>query len=380
MPDSASPVPGAPPPVAALRVQRVDDLADLDAYAAAWDALALGAGPEPRLPFATHAWTASHLEHRLAPEERWACHLAWAGDDLVGVLPVVARPHPLLGRRGTRLRVPADFHTRDGDLALAPGREGEVLEALLASARRTEGPWLELDLGGMRPGSPTADVLGSAAHGPAFVEYDQDGRLLSVEGTWDDYLHGLHANFRRNLRKAHNRCHHAGARLRCVSGAEAGTEFPARFFEIERSGWKGEAGTAIAQSASSRAFYEAVVRRFEARGWLEWQLLEMGDRLIAAHLAVRFGRNLVVLRIAYDEETRRLSPGNVLFAEVIERAFETRDVDGVDCVTDQEWHDHWNLARVPYRLARVYRRRPVSLLLGALPRAARPLARRIFRR
>ena len=371
--------PTAPAP-SVLRIERIDDLPGLEAHGAAWDALGLASpAPEPLLT-ATHAWTACHIEHRLAEDERWACYLAYDGQALVGVLPVIRRRHPLLGGWRPNLRVPADFHTRDGDVAIAAGREVEVLRALLDAVDAHEGPYLELRLGGLRARSPAAAALGEAVRGSVFLVPDLDGRLLHVGDDWDAYRTSLQANFRRNLRKARNRCKTAGAEFRVLAGDEADPALFGRFVELEEAGWKGSEGTAIGSAASSRRFYEALVHRLAARGWLEWHVLELEGRWIAAHLAIRFGRELVLLRIAYDETQARLSPGNVLFAAVLERTFERRDATVVDCLTSQPWHDHWALEHCPYRLARIFPRRPIPFLLGTVPTSLRPLAKKVLGR
>lgn len=363
-----------------VEVVRITDLEALEAHAPAWDALcAASPAPEP-LVTSTHVWLGPHFQHRVDPDETWACYLAMDDGQLVGVLPVVCTRHPLLGRRYPRLRVPVDIHLRDGDITLAAGRELQVLDELLAALRRHEGPYVELRLGGLRPDSPTTAVLPEASVGSVSLAHDMDGRLLHVRGEWESYHAGLGSNFRRNVRKAANRCKAAGAEVQILSGEDADPAFFERFVSLEASGWKGEAGTAIRDDESRHTFLEAVTRRAAERGWLEWHLLELDGRWIAAHLAIRFGSCLTLLRIAYDESERRLSPGNVLFAEVLKRTFEEQDATVIDCLTDQPWHDNWNLDRVPYRLARIHPRGLVPLLFGALPASVRPLAKRLLGR
>ncbi len=70
-----------------FRVHNARTVEELAPHANAWDALALAA-PE-QLPMLSHAWVASFLEHQLQAGQAWRCLFAYAGDDLIGVLPVV---------------------------------------------------------------------------------------------------------------------------------------------------------------------------------------------------------------------------------------------------------------------------------------------------
>ena len=66
--------------------------------------------------------------------------------------------------------------------------------------------------------------------------------------------------------------------------------------------------------------------------------------------------------------------------ELSATAIKSRDATVIDCLTDQPWHDNWNLARVPYRLARIHPRGLIPLLFGTLPASLRPLAKRLLGR
>ena len=97
-----------------LRVVVARSPEGLAEHAAAWDEV-LRAVPHPA-PQLSYAWVATLLEHEVGPGDAWCCCFAYDGERLVGVLPVVARPHQLLGGRWPRLRAPENAHTRIGAL------------------------------------------------------------------------------------------------------------------------------------------------------------------------------------------------------------------------------------------------------------------------
>jgi hypothetical protein len=267
----------------------VDSLEHLAGVAEEWDALALAS--RTRLPTASHAWLAGHLEHKRAHDDPWRVFLAQDADGrLRGVLPVVATPHRLLGRGRPRLRVPCAFQTDDGDVLLDPSADPSTLDALLRAVAAWAPRRFSLEIGGVRPESPTLAAR-AQVRWPGLVidEHDVDGRHLP-RAALHDVESRLGANFRRNLRKASNRLERTpGATIRFLDGSDAGADVLSDFLALEASGWKGRAGTALATTAASVAFYRSFVERARRRGWLEWHLLSIEGRLAAAHLAVRFG-------------------------------------------------------------------------------------------
>lgn len=349
-----------------LRLERRASLEALEEIAPAWNALACEV--DAGTPFSTWAWVHAHVRHRLAEDETFACHLAWRDEELVGVLPLV--------RRGRVVRVPADFHTLSGAPLLAPASREAVLAALLANVEHTERGIMSVELGTLQPGSALPEAL-EEVPGPAFVAPDRTGRRVRVRGSWEAGRRGLSRSFRRSLRRCRARAERKGGVLRGLSGECVDPSFLDDFLVLEASGWKGRCGDPIAGDPISTAFYRAAVHGFADAGWLRWHTLEIGDRVAAAHLGVRVGRQLTLLKIAYDESFANLAPGNVLFDALLERVFEDHTVDTVDCVTDMPWHDRWRLERYVYRKARFHPPRAAALLRGALPSWVRAQGRRL---
>ena len=277
-----------PPPAEALRIERHVSLEALAAAAGPWNALADAAALQP---FATWPWVRAHVRHRLDPGETFTCHLAWQGETLVGVLPLL--------RQGRALRVLADFHTHDGEPLLAADVAPTVLPALLAHVVATEPAFTRLDLGGMRAESPAPAAL-AAAPGPAFLADDLTGREIHVAGLWADRRATLSPNFRRNLKKAHARALREGAAWLGIDGSVGAPALVDAFVDLEGGGWKGREGNPIRATPRSVAFYRDFAEGLAAAGWLRFHRLEIAGRLAAAHLGVRLGRRLVLLKIAYD--------------------------------------------------------------------------------
>ena len=361
----------------ALRVVLVEGRLDaLEPHADAWDRLALEA--PVRMPMLSHAWVASHLEHFVGPGESWRCLFAYEGPRLVGVLPLVRSPHPRLGDFRPVLHAPHDLHTLTGDALLAAGDERRVLRAMLAALARVEPRRFCVEFLGVREGSRTLRALDGGVRGGLVVRSAEGmGRRVPISGTYEEFSSRLSRNFRQHLTQARNRMGRvSGVEFRFLAGPEASAEGLDRFLPVEASGWKGREGTAILSSPTLVAFYRALARRLAARGWLEWHFLEVGGKVAAAQMAVRFGRSLVIHKIAYAEEFGRYSPGSLLWQRCARRAFETRDVDEVNWLSDTPWMANWRMERFAYHDARVYPLRILPLAMGLFPARTRMVAKR----
>jgi len=329
-----------------VRVHEVHSVEELAGHRAAWDALAL-AGPE-QLPMLSYAWVATFLEHRLAPGQAWRCLFAYVGDELVGVLPVVR----VRDRApGSRWQAPLDAHTRTGHALVAAGACPAALSAMLRRLRELEPHYLWVRFSGVRAGSPVLSGADPAVASTVTVSAARgSGSVVPTTGTVEEFEAGLGTNFRRNLRKARNRAerdHDVGFGFH--TGPDAAADgLLRRFLDLEATGWKGAAGTAISCSPRLVDFYAALTRRLSDRGWLEWHFLELDGVPVAGHLAVRFGRSVGLFKIGYDETYARLGPGNLLFHRTVTRACADPGVDEVNCVTDMAWHDNWPMVKAPY--------------------------------
>ena len=291
----------------------------------------------------------------------------------MAVLPLVLRRNPpwLLGV--VAAATPYDAHTAFGDVLADPACGSGLIAAVLHAA--CEHPhWRvrELALRGVARTSPTLAALDSLTQSSTSLFFRNWGSTLPVAGGWGEYRDGLSKNFRANLRKARNRLREAGVRepeFTWLTGDAAEPRHLETFIKLEASGWKGQAGSAIAQDADLSRFYQALTYNAHRSGALEWHFMALDGRTIAGHLALRCGRSLSLLKIAYDEQFAHLSPGSLLFEQTAERAFTRGDTDEINCLTDMEWHRPWNMQRREYVDLQLFPRSWVGQSLGRAPRA-----------
>jgi CelD/BcsL family acetyltransferase involved in cellulose biosynthesis len=110
------------------------------------------------------------------------------------------------------------------------------------------------------------------------------------------------------------------------AGDEAAVE---RFLELEKSGWKGKAGTAFASDPAHADFFRELCARFHAQGRLQLYDLCAGGRSVAMKCNLLAGRGSFGFKIAFDESFARFSPGIQLEVANVER-FAEGDLEWID--------------------------------------------------
>lgn len=144
-------------------------------------------------------------------------------------------------------------------------------------------------------------------------------RLLARRTRWTRALHRLHepddpqhmsAKQRSTLRRKERRLGDEGSiSYRLLGARDDVTPWIESFLEVEASGWKGRAGTAMAASESARTFFVAACRAAHARQQLHMLALELDGKPIAMKCNFLSGTHAFTFKIAYDEAHARYSPG-----------------------------------------------------------------------
>jgi CelD/BcsL family acetyltransferase involved in cellulose biosynthesis len=358
-------------------VQDVRDPAVVAALESAWNRLVEDADDQV---FYRHEFVATWLAH-FAPEAQRRVILGRdAREGLTAVLPLVAERTTLAGIPVRMLTSASNVHSCRFDLvARDPVRDAT---AILDHLLRTR-DWDVLRLVDV-PERGAAWQLAAAARarGLTVATWESvDSPYVPLPASADDLAERLDARFRANLRRRRRRLAEKGrVDVEHVTGGRALDERLAEGFALEQSGWKGRRGTAIAQDAAVRGFYTALAHAAAARGHLSLYFLRIDGRAIAFHYALEYGGRYLLLKPAYDEAFREVSPGQLLTWDVL-RACIDRRLDEFDFLgPDMPWKRDW--ARVVRRHRWLYVFRPT--IAGRLAHATKfrwlPAARQLVQR
>jgi hypothetical protein len=169
-------------------------------------------------------------------------------------------------------------------------------------------------------GGPFGDALARAipaARGRS-VTVDRFERASLERRPTLDYLNRtVSPRHRKELRRARRQLQEEVGPLHVCERA-ADRLAPARFLELERAGWKGRAGTAMACDSGHASFFVELCHRWAAAGRLQLLALEGDARTVAMKCNLRAGAGIFCFKIAFDEELARFSPGVQLEVSNIE--------------------------------------------------------------
>ncbi|MEO8092009.1 MAG: GNAT family N-acetyltransferase [bacterium] len=285
-----------------------DRLEGFVALESAWNQLALRAGT----PFVTHEWVRSWWR---AFGERNAMAVVLRSAD-GGILSGAS----LLRRSGQLVQAAANDYTEAWDVVAVDDTARRLLWDRIATL---SGP--RLRLAGVPAASPTAAIAPEALRAAGYrvaVGRQQLSPYVALPETWEKLLATLSRNQRSQVRRKRKRVEREGSLVfRTTTAADLDTDLD-RFFELEASGWKGAAGTAILQDPRALRLYTDFARAAASKGWLRIHLLELGGVAIAGDYSCVLGDAAFLLKTGFDERYAHLSPGAVVRGEALRAAIE----------------------------------------------------------
>lgn len=310
--------------MAAPRLVPIESVPELRAASAAWDDL--WQRSDVALPIARAELIAQWLEmaapravvRALAIEQdgQFVAALPLVGGKLKRVLPVG--------------RLPSNVWSWAGDLLADPSANLETAMEMLAAAIGRL-PWRLLWLDGIAyesaRWSQLAAALDSVGLPTAYRELFRVGQI-EINHDWPAYRASWSSNHRRQMRRMENRARKEKDLTLDVIRDVPASEVEAllrRGFEVERRSWKGSRGSAVLNSPMMFAYYCRQARQLADWGQLQLTFLELAGEPIA----FEFGWNAKGVycspKVGYDERFSRLTPGQLLRHELLERFFADPD-------------------------------------------------------
>ena len=150
---------------------------------------------------------------------------------------------------------------------------------------------------------------------------------------------------------------------------------------LEKRGWKGRNGTALASAPDTLHFVRRMVPAFHRQGNLEFFRLRLDGRTIATGFGLSRHHVAWLLKIAYDERLSRHSPGVQLILELTRALLNDPDVRFIDScaapdhpMIDRIWRQRREMVDVLVPLPHTGRTR--FAMLGGMERACRHLRRK----
>jgi CelD/BcsL family acetyltransferase involved in cellulose biosynthesis len=291
-----------------------------------------------------------YLDTFVAEPDRFTCLVLSDGSGVRGICPLERRTERFFGIPIEVSGLPWNRYWNQADLICADDdAASEFVPAIVDHLRRSAHPAALLVLGPLPEhsavwaGLESLDRTRFCTHALWFSDIvDCDRPFEEVESRWT-------ANFRNNLRRLHRRLLELEG-VEFVSAADPqdlDAEFEA-FMRVEASGWKGEngTGTAIALDATKIDSYRALIEGPGHAGFCEFNSIYAEGKCIASWFCVRAGEELTTLKIGFDEDYKKVAPGQVLQRRMIEQCCADPDIRRLDLMSDYRWHRDWSPRKI----------------------------------
>lgn len=257
-----------------------------------------------------------------------------ADDRLIGLLPLATAGHH------GRLPVPnltnwMHRHCFFGAPLIRRGHEQAAWAGFLRQMDALPHSSHFLHLSGLDAAGANAAALEAVCGGEArpFVEIQRHDRALlrsdlSADAYWETHVR---AKKRKEIRRLQKRLADLGTvASRLLDDPGELPRWCDDFLALEAAGWKGEAGTALADRPDDEAFFREATANALAAGRLHFLRLDLDGRAIAMLVNFRHGRGAFSFKIAFDEALGRFSPGVLIELDNLRAVQGDPDIDWMD--------------------------------------------------
>src|SRR5262245_78064 len=341
---------------------RLFDLDQLDQLAGVWDSLAATQAS----PMQQYIWARACAE-AFDTNGRLQMVAVGSAAHLVALAPLVKRGgivsrFEMLGVR--ELYEPMDFLYDD------PSHLSTLAEALA-------GMGAALCLGRLPADSPVIAALRKAyrLRGWVHILPAASYPYISLNADWIELERKFNAGRRSDFRRAKRRSEDMGTvSYEMVSITPAALEpLLQEAYAVESAGWKAVKGAALAVNSALGDFYRRYAVAACEKGILRLFFLRIGGRAVAMQLAVECHDRFWLLKIGYDEQFSRCSPGTLLMLHTLKYAA-TRGLVSYEFLgLTESWTSAWTQSLRPCVSLRAYplRWQGIATLIGDMTRFAR---------
>lgn len=286
------------------------------ALAEAWDRLATGAA---EVNVFAERWFVMAAVHHLESEGDPHLLQIWEGEGvdarLIALLPLVISRHygRLPVRHVTNWR---HYQSFLGTPLIAAGRERDAWRAMLDALGRTRWARNFLHVEGLVENGPVHRGLIAAGHPCETVHRIERAMLASRLSPEAYYEQAVRKKKRKELKRLSARLEELGeVRVQRLASPEELAPWTDAFLALERAGWKGRDGAALANTPQTEAFFREAVAGAHAAGRLEMLRLDCDGRPIAMLVNFLAAPGSFSFKIAFDEDYARFSPGVLIQIE-----------------------------------------------------------------
>ena len=222
----------------------------------------------------------------------------WRGRELVGLAPlmIVARK-----KYGLTFRILCNFNSPNVDIGgfLFQQDDFAVLELICREILRLRTEWDLIELNGMPAECQEVNLIKRCLQIEGYLMIEDIGQhfIVSLKGTWDDYLKSLSHKFRKDLSRSLRRIREAGeVDYQCFSGKQIKWEHFETIFQINEFGHFPH----LYRNPQERDFQKELLELTSNHQWLNIQFLYLQTVPIAYRYGFVFRNRFEAWRNGFD--------------------------------------------------------------------------------
>ena len=181
---------------------------------------------------------------------------------------------------------------------------------------------------------------------------------VDIEGSFDAYWEARGKNLKQNMRKQRNKLQAEGieTRIECITAAEDVQQAIEDYGSLESTGWKAADGTAILSDNTQGHFYRKMLENFCALGRGRIYRYWFAEKVVAMDLCIHDDAAIVILKTAYDESYKTISPSTMMRHDQFQQLFTEQKFPRIEFYGKvMEWHTRWTTQSRTIYHATVYR-------------------------
>lgn len=345
----------------ATKLIEINDRPQFVALAGEWNELVAARNDQP---FYRHEFIRSWIDNFTPTAKLRVMTMRNERGRLVAVLPLIEQRTVMYGLPVRQLVSAGNDHSNRFDLvAEDDALAGRLIFRHLANDRSWDVVCIKdvVDDGGAVHLYEAARQAGF----PAGTWESQRSPYIPLSKSVDELMKPISTKFKANLRRRRKRLEEQGVvSYRRVTAGHDLEAVMAAGFTLEQEGWKGAAGTAIAQDPRTRGFYTDLAHATAALGYLSLYALYLNERMVAFQYGLEYQGVYSLLKVGYDESLSACSPGQLLVEEVLKdnvrRGLREFDFLGPSMAWKRDWTDRVR----PHKWLFVFRKSPFGWVLG----------------
>lgn len=316
--------------------------------------------------FVSFEWFYAWLKH-FASRDTMQIVIARSDGQIIGILPLLKEQKSVQAFDLKVLRSASNLQTYKYGFVLLSKERPDTLKRIIDHLSR-EIAWDVLRLSYVPVDAEIMTMLGNHAGNGSYKMYAEtqmESPYVAMTGTWEDYLQQRNKKVRRNLDYFEKRLEKEGrVDVLTIEGGEDLERQVLAALEIEKSSWKGDQGTSIADSQQEKNFYIDLAGEMSRHGRFALYFLCLNGEKIAFDYCLKYKDRFNVLKTGYNPAYAKNSPGRVLRKKVLKKLYEEQRYRVYDLLGAQdEWKTEWTDRSAAVRQVLIFNNKPVPRFL-----------------